>query len=138
MINVRDDRDVSNVLHIVNDRLAHSAKITAALNSRDRETLAETSDCEATNLPGRASCGFAAKGQAAFGTILVKLRKAPQPFAPPNPESGRAYCKTRHACSRPTPGPIANNPANPANPGWFSSSLKTIHAPQPKVGTSRA
>ena len=30
MINVRDDRDVSNVLHIVNDRFAHTAKVSAA------------------------------------------------------------------------------------------------------------
>ena len=32
MINVRDDRDVSNVLHIVNDRLIHVAKIAATSN----------------------------------------------------------------------------------------------------------
>jgi hypothetical protein len=32
MVNVRDDRDVSDVLHIVNDRLTHVAKIAAASN----------------------------------------------------------------------------------------------------------
>jgi len=38
---VRDDRDVSDVLHIVNDRLVHAAKIPAASIGRDRETLSE-------------------------------------------------------------------------------------------------
>ena len=30
MINVRDDRDVSDVLHIVNERLGHGAIVSAA------------------------------------------------------------------------------------------------------------
>src|ERR1041384_2514994 len=43
VINVCDDRNVSNVLHIVNDRLVHVAKITAAAWGCDRETPARGS-----------------------------------------------------------------------------------------------
>ena len=37
VVHVRDDGDVSNVLHIVNDRLAHAANIPNAPDGRERE-----------------------------------------------------------------------------------------------------
>jgi hypothetical protein len=53
MVNVRDDRDVSDVLHIVNDRFVHAAKIPAASTRCDRETLAEIPAAAKGELPGR-------------------------------------------------------------------------------------
>jgi hypothetical protein len=38
MINVRDDGDVSYVLHIVNDRLVHVANVTNAFNWHERDS----------------------------------------------------------------------------------------------------
>jgi hypothetical protein len=64
MINVRDDRDVSNVLHIVNDRSVHVAKITGASNRCDRETLTEKSAAATWRIAGRVGCPFTPKGQA--------------------------------------------------------------------------
>jgi hypothetical protein len=65
MINVRDDRDVSDVLHIVNDRrLCHAAMIpvasTAATGKSGRKVRVKTGGGV---LPGCVGCGFAAKGQ---------------------------------------------------------------------------
>jgi len=59
MINVRDDRYVSNVLHIVNNRFAHTAMITAASSCCDRETqsgVIRDCNCDEANLPGRIEC----------------------------------------------------------------------------------
>ena len=70
MINVRDDRDVSDVLHIVNNRFAHAPKITGASNRCDRETLTEKSAAATWRIAGRVECPFRAKGQALWKPVL--------------------------------------------------------------------
>ena len=55
VVHVRDDGDVSNVLHIVNDRLTHAANIPAAPDRRERE---KRRNCQ------RVLWRFAAEGQA--------------------------------------------------------------------------
>ena len=75
MINVCDDRDVSNVLHIVNNRLVHAAMITAASNCCDRETQSgpfRDCNCDEANLPGRVEWRFTAKGQASAKGKIVE------------------------------------------------------------------
>ena len=82
MINVRDDRDVSDVLHIVNDRFTHATMITAASSCCDRETqsgVIRDCNCDEANLPGRVGCGFVGKGQAALVGKIGRVKTKEHP-----------------------------------------------------------
>jgi hypothetical protein len=124
MINVRDDRDVSDVLHIVNDRFAHLAKITGASNRCDRETLTEKSAAATWRIAGRVECPFRAKGQARAkaktGSCGARARgvKAWR-FANP-------YAAWASRCSRPS--------LLPSRPGPSSGDKQTIQRTRRNCG----
>ena len=61
VVHMRDDGDVSNVLHIVNDRLTHAANMPDAPDGRERE---KRRNCQ------RELWRFAAAGQAPW---LIKF-----------------------------------------------------------------